>query len=99
MAGQGGGTVFLRIFETREGETHYVACQVTDTGPGIPDELMATVFNPFFTTKTQGPGLGLSIVQKIVDRYGGQLSVANHPEAYPGSGASFTFMFPAVSGP
>ena len=98
MSPQGGGVVYLRVFQTREGETQYVACQVTDTGPGVPEELLGAVFNPFFTTKTQGTGLGLSIVQKIVDRYGGQLSVANHPEAYPDGGASFTFMFPAVAG-
>jgi signal transduction histidine kinase len=98
MAGQGGGKIFLKVFSIRDGETQYVACQVTDTGPGVPEELMGTVFNPFFTTKTQGTGLGLSIVQKIVDRYNGQLSVANHPEEYPDSGASFTFMFPAASG-
>ena len=97
MAPQGGGKIYMRIYLSRDSETPCVACQVTDTGPGIPEELMGTVFNPFFTTKTQGTGLGLSIVQKIVDRYSGQLTVANHPEEYPGSGASFTFMFPAAA--
>ncbi|MDR2456090.1 MAG: GAF domain-containing protein [Deltaproteobacteria bacterium] len=97
MSGQGGGVIYMRIYQTRDGETQYVACQVTDTGPGIPEELVGAVFTPFFTTKTQGTGLGLSIVQKIVDRYNGQLSVANHPPDYPDGGASFTFMLPAVT--
>ena len=97
MSAQNGGLIYMRIYLTRDGETQYVACQVTDTGPGIPEELVGAVFNPFFTTKTQGTGLGLSIVQKIVDRYNGQLSVQNHPPEYENGGASFTFMFPAVS--
>jgi signal transduction histidine kinase len=97
MSGQGGGVIYMRIYQTRDGETQYVACQVTDTGPGIPEELVGAVFTPFFTTKTQGTGLGLSIVQKIVDRYNGQISVANHPPDYPDGGASFTFMLPAVT--
>ncbi|MDR2460557.1 MAG: GAF domain-containing protein [Deltaproteobacteria bacterium] len=97
MAPQGGGKIFLKIFRHKEGETQYVACSLTDTGPGIPAELVTSVFNPFFTTKTQGTGLGLSIVQKIVARYNGVISVTNHPQEYPDSGASFTFMFPVVS--
>ncbi|MDR0354673.1 MAG: hypothetical protein LBJ64_02910 [Deltaproteobacteria bacterium] len=96
MTQQGGGKIYLKLYKVKENETQYVACQITDTGPGIPEELLATIFNPFFTTKTQGTGLGLSIVQKIVTRYNGTISAANHPPEYPGSGASFTFMFPAA---
>jgi signal transduction histidine kinase len=92
-----GGLITVKLYQFRENETLYVACQIIDTGPGIPDELLTNVFNPFFTTKTQGTGLGLSIVQKIVGRYNGQISVTNHPQDYPGSGASFSFMFPAVA--
>ncbi|MDR2353576.1 MAG: GAF domain-containing protein [Deltaproteobacteria bacterium] len=98
MSATGGGKIYLKTFRHRENETHYVACQLTDTGPGIPEELIASVFNPFFTTKTQGTGLGLSIVQKIVSRYNGLITVTNHPPEYPNSGASFTFMFPASTG-
>ncbi|MDR2199475.1 MAG: hypothetical protein LBR53_08495 [Deltaproteobacteria bacterium] len=90
----GGGKIYIKIFRHKDNETHYVACSITDTGPGIPVDLLPSVFNPFFTTKTQGTGLGLSIVQKIVTRYNGTISVVNHPPEYPGSGASFTFMFP-----
>jgi signal transduction histidine kinase len=96
MTPQGGGNIWIKIFRHQEGETNYVACRITDTGPGIPDELLNSVFNPFFTTKTQGTGLGLSIVQKIVSRYNGVITVTNHPPDYHGSGASFTFMFPVI---
>ncbi|MDR1042256.1 MAG: GAF domain-containing protein [Deltaproteobacteria bacterium] len=96
MTAQGGGQIWLKIFRHQEGENNCVACRITDTGPGIPDELLNSVFNPFFTTKAQGTGLGLSIVQKIVARYNGVITVTNHPPEYPGSGASFTFMFPVI---
>jgi signal transduction histidine kinase len=100
MASMHGGKIWIKIFRHKENEALFVACSITDTGPGIPDELIASVFNPFFTTKTQGTGLGLSIVQKIVTRYNGAISVVNHPPGHPNSGASFTFMFPVsnVSG-
>jgi signal transduction histidine kinase len=96
MATMGGGKIYIKLFQVKENDTQYVASQITDTGPGIPDEVLPTVFNPFFTTKTQGTGLGLSIVQKIVTRYNGNIFATNHPPDYPQSGASFTFMFPAA---
>ena len=91
-----GGVVYARVFETQEAEQHYVACEITDTGPGIPEDVLSGIFKPFFTTRTDGTGLGLSITKKIVERYRGLIEVTNHPPHIPGSGASFTFMFPAV---
>ncbi|MDR1298343.1 MAG: GAF domain-containing protein [Deltaproteobacteria bacterium] len=96
MSSQGGGKIYLRIYQVRENETQYVACQITDTGPGIPADVLPAIFNPFFTTKAKGTGLGLSIVQKIVSRYNGVITAANNPPQYPDGGASFTFMFPAA---
>jgi signal transduction histidine kinase len=96
MAPQGGGVIYLKIYQVRDNDAQFVACQITDTGPGIPEELLPTIFNPFFTTKAQGTGLGLSIVQKIVTRYNGTISASNHVPEFPKSGASFTFMLPAV---
>ncbi|MDR0549934.1 MAG: GAF domain-containing protein [Deltaproteobacteria bacterium] len=93
-----GGTLYLRVYLTKENESRYVACQVTDTGPGVSEAVFNRVFDPFFTTKTQGTGLGLSIVRKIVERYNGHITVVNRPPNYPDSGASFTFMFPAAAG-
>jgi signal transduction histidine kinase len=66
-----GGTVCL--VARREGLN--VAIKVSDTGPGIPPELLERVFDPFFTTRPEGTGLGLSIVHRIVEGHGGRVSV------------------------
>jgi len=54
-----------------------VAIEITDNGPGIPQDILASIFNPFFTTKPvgQGTGLGLSIVNKIIKKHQGDISV------------------------
>ena len=69
---------------------------LADTGPGIPDTLLAKVFDPFFTTKPvgQGSGLGLFITHEIVEEHGGCIGVANRP----GSGAEFRLRLPAAGG-
>jgi len=68
-----------------------VAVDIADTGPGIPEELKEQVFNPFFTTKKSGVGLGLAIVSKIVDAHGGTVKLVNSPEG----GACFRVTLPA----
>jgi signal transduction histidine kinase/CheY-like chemotaxis protein len=72
----------------------YVQLSVSDTGPGIPPEMMQEIFDPFFTTKPvgQGTGLGLSMVQGFVTQSGGAIRVTC-PEA---GGARFTLYFPAA---
>jgi signal transduction histidine kinase len=72
QAMEGGGVLDIRAEATRE----RVRLMFSDTGPGIPDEVIGSIFNPFFTTKPvgQGTGLGLSIAYKIVtDRHGGEI--------------------------
>jgi two-component system sensor histidine kinase HydH len=64
---------------------------VADTGPGIAPELLEQIFNPFFTTKKDGVGLGLSIVSKIIDDHRGWIRVASDP----GKGACFRVFLPA----
>jgi signal transduction histidine kinase len=59
------------------GRPERVVLQVADTGPGISDEVLQRMFNPFFTTRRTGTGLGLAIVHRIVDAHGGHVSVAN----------------------
>ncbi len=91
----GGGT--LRI-ETKEGEeTGFIAARFTDSGTGIPQHLIGSIFNPFFTTKAtgEGTGLGLSVSRGIIEKHGGDIKV----ESTEGQGATFTVLLPSVSIP
>ena len=57
---------------------------VRDTGPGVSDDVVRRMFNPFFTTRATGTGLGLAIVHRIVDAHGGRVRVRNNAD---GAGA------------
>ncbi|MBD2186746.1 PAS domain S-box protein [Pseudanabaena mucicola] len=74
----------------------YVVVKVTDTGIGIPAELLTRIFDPFFTTKEvgKGTGLGLSTVMGIVKHHGGFVTV----ESEVGKGAEFKVVLPAIAG-
>jgi signal transduction histidine kinase len=67
-----------------------VRCLVEDTGIGIPPENLETIFNPFFTTRPDGTGLGLFISNKLVRRHGGTIRV----KSTPGAGSTFTVTLP-----
>ena len=73
----------------------YVTVTVTDTGIGMGEDVQARIFDPFYTTKPQGTGLGLSTVYGIVRQSGGAISVYSRP----GAGASFTMLLPATEVP
>lgn len=75
--------------ELLEGE--YAALIITDSGPGIEPALRQRIFEPFFSTKFTGRGLGLSAVQGMVNAHGGLLTV----DSTPGHGATFTIFLPA----
>ncbi len=62
------------------------AVSFSDTGPGIPADIMDKLFTPFVTSKTKGTGLGLAIAQKIVEAHGGSIEARNNPDG----GATFT---------
>ena len=68
----------------------YVRLAVTDTGCGIADETLSKVFDPFYTTKFLGRGLGLAVVHGIVRAHGGLINVASRP----GEGSTFEILFP-----
>jgi signal transduction histidine kinase len=68
-----------------------VEIAVIDRGCGIPPQHLESIFNPFFTTKPDGIGLGLAIVSKIVDEHGGKMAV----ESEPGKGSAFRVYLPA----
>ena len=65
---------------------------IEDTGPGIIPENMEKIFQPLFSTKAKGVGLGLSIAKSIVDLHHGSITVASEP----GKGATFTISFPLI---
>ena len=67
---------------------------VSDNGPGIPADVAPRVFRPFFTTKAQGIGLGLALVQKIIVTHNGRVTVVSED----GGGARFVVTLPAVAG-
>jgi signal transduction histidine kinase len=74
--------------------TPVIVIDVADTGPGIPPDLNDRIFNPFFTTKTTGSGLGLPIVRKIVDAHEGRIDLTSEP----GVGTRFRITLPVSSG-
>jgi two-component system sensor histidine kinase HydH len=71
---------------------------VRDTGPGIPDEVVDQMFEPFMTTKEHGTGLGLSVVKEVVDLMGGVVDVRTGGRL-DGRGTRFELMFPAGDRP
>jgi signal transduction histidine kinase len=58
---------------------------ITDDGPGIPPDVAARIFEPLFTTKAKGTGLGLAVVKSIVERHGGTIEL----DSAPGKGTTF----------
>jgi signal transduction histidine kinase len=85
-----GGTITVKTRAV--GET--VELAVIDRGSGIAKKNLESIFNPFFTTRADGVGLGLAIVSKIVDEHGGHIEV----ESEEGSGSTFRVYLPARSG-
>jgi signal transduction histidine kinase len=81
-----GGRVEVRTFR----EPGHVVLDVADSGPGVPDGQRDLIFEPFYSTKDQGTGLGLSVALRIVQEHGGTLEVV------PGEGACFRMRLPAA---
>jgi two-component system, NtrC family, sensor histidine kinase HydH len=83
-------TVKTRLANTAEGRKAEIA--VIDRGSGIDPKHLESVFNPFFTTKAEGVGLGLAVVSKIVDEHSGQITV----ESTQGEGSVFRVYLPVA---
>jgi two-component system, sporulation sensor kinase E len=73
-------------------EEDFVFVRFTDTGPGIPDDVLGKIFDPFVSTRDNGTGLGLTIVHRIVDEHDGHIEVTSER----GVGTAFTIWLPAL---
>jgi signal transduction histidine kinase len=94
--GQGGQPARLVVTVDRSdgaGGAAAVVLTVADTGPGIPSEHLGKIFDPFFSTKERGTGLGLALVQEIVVEHSGRVEVAGGANG----GTRFVLTFPALS--
>lgn len=89
----GGEGVHLRIALTAVGR-EWVQIEFRDNGPGIPEAARARLFDPFFTTRTDGTGLGLAVVQSVVLDHHGVIEMATSPSG----GACFQLRFPIAAG-
>jgi signal transduction histidine kinase len=88
MKGQGK----LRLTTRLDSENEQVRIEISDTGPGIPEDILPNIFDPFFTTKEEGEGtgLGLSLVYGIVENHGGRIKC----ESSEGKGTTFVIELP-----
>ena len=89
-SGAGGGRIKVHMGENLAG-TH-VWLRIADDGPGIDDAGSGRIFSPFYTSKTNGTGLGLPICRKLVEAHGGAIEV----KSKPGCGAEFLLSFPKM---
>jgi len=78
---------------TTERVENFAKVSISDTGPGIPPDTLEEVFAPFFSTKKEGMGMGLSIARTIIDAHGGQIWAENKPTG----GAVFRMRLPLAS--
>jgi PAS domain S-box-containing protein len=93
-----GGTITVRaenmVAEVTPKQTgRFVRIMIRDTGVGIAPEILSRIFDPYFTTKSNGTGLGLASVYSIIKRHGGMVNVVSEP----GHGTEFELCIPAAS--
>ena len=92
MDGTGNNAARRLIVRTIAIDESNVLVEVQDTGTGIAAEKLASIFDPFITSKREGLGLGLSICRSIIERHGGTISAANNPDR----GATFSITLPVA---
>jgi PAS domain S-box-containing protein len=95
-----GGNLFIKAANIDEVESHHVPnpdephvrLQFRDEGTGIPSKIANRIFDPYFTTKETGRGLGLAVAHSIIERHEGRIRV----DSTPGVGTTFTLLLPAA---
>ncbi len=92
--GGAGTSITVALRKVANGQPPAVEVEIADTGIGIPADQLARVFEPYFTTKKHGTGLGLALVRQTIHDHGGTVTVASEP----GRGTSFTVKLPLQSG-
>jgi signal transduction histidine kinase len=80
------GTITIRT--SKEGRMCLIT--ISDTGPGIPDDIRAKIFEPNFSTKSEGMGIGLAIARRVIEDHGGTITC----QSEPGKGTTFEIRLP-----
>ncbi len=86
-----GGTLSVRTFRLADRIGPFIRLEISDTGQGIPEEMKQKIFDPYFTTKPTGSGLGLALVHRIVKDHGGKIDFETSP-----SGTTFRIDLPVA---
>ncbi len=81
-----GGTMEVETLQN----DRVISVRLSDSGPGMDENMLSKIFNPYFTTKAKGSGLGLTIVRRVMRDHGGEVRV----ESVPNQGTTFTLNFP-----
>jgi len=92
QAMSGKGRLSLRVHPVSRNGASFIRVEVEDTGSGIDPENLYNIFNPFYSTKESGLGLGLPLIYKIITSHRGQIEVDNHP----GEGVTFIITLPVA---
>lgn len=74
----GKGVISIKI----SGYAKHITIDISDSGPGIPEDILPHIFDPLFTTRQRGTGLGLSSCKNIIEQHGGKISVKNKPTTF-----------------
>jgi len=86
------GQIEIRLYKVQKNYSDYIEMACYDNGPGIREDQIESIFEPYVTTKAKGTGLGLAIVKKIIEEHGGSIWVDTRRKV----GAGFIIQFPAV---
>lgn len=88
------GDLTIKVSRREVHGASWIVAEVSDTGPGIPESVRVNIFDPFFSTKARGSGLGLTICRGITDAHRGTIRAENNPK---GQGSTMVVEFPAAS--